>query len=163
MSKRTPRGRLKGAASIGAVLALVVCVWAGDVGAAGPVAQSAKRKSLTITDTVSLHLVKKQGSVLYERGSASGTLPGSVTARFVTSVTKVTGSVTFHPRGGGTLTINVVGYPTSTGTVAKFSGNLAVRSGTGRFSKALGSGTFSGTVNRRTWAVTVYARARITY
>jgi hypothetical protein len=116
-----------------------------------------------VSGTASLHLVRKSGSTLYEQGTATGTLPGSVTARFETSITKVTGSVTFYPRGGGTLTINVVGYPTSVGSLARFSGSLAVRSGTGRFSNAVGSGTFSGTVNRRTWAATVTARAQLRY
>lgn len=138
--------------------------WPGaSVGSAQPTAEAAKRKSLTVTDTVRLTLVRKNGNVLYERGSATGTLPGRVSARFVTSVSKVTGTVTFYPNAGGSLTFTAVGYPQSTGTVARFSGSMAVRRGTGKYDDALGSGTFSGTVNRRSWAVTVYARARISY
>lgn len=158
------RRRARGASAICAVLAALLClcvVAAG--GAAQPGAHAAKRKTLRITDTVSLHLVRKNGSVLYERGTATGTFPGAVTARFETSIAKVTGSITFYPSGGGTLTLNAVGYPTSTGSIARISGTMAVRKGTGRFSRALGSGTFTGSVNRRTWAVTVYARASLTY
>ncbi len=84
-------------------------------------------------------------------------------ARFVTGVTKVTGTVTFYPYSGGSLTLSAVGYPQSASTITRFTGNVAVRKGSGRFRNALGSGTFSGTANRKTWAITVYARARITY
>lgn len=145
------------------VAAMALGPLAGGVSSAEPAAQAAKRKSLALTGTAYLHLVRKSGNVLYERGTATGTLPGRVTARFVTSVTKVTGTVTFYPNSGGSLTLTAVGYPQSAGTVARFTGNIAVRRGTGRFANALGSGTFSGTANRRTWAVTVNARANITY
>lgn len=133
----------------------------GTVATAAPRAQAAR--TLNITETANLRLVRKSGSILYERGTATGTLPGNVTARFDVKVTKVTGSVTIYPRSGGSLTINVVGYPDSAGTNAKFSGTMAVRSGTGRYARAVGSGRFEGTVNRRTWAATVRATARLTY
>lgn len=143
--------------------ALVVGLWGGAVSSAAPSAHAAKRKSLHLTDDASLHLVRKSGSTLYEKGTATGTLPGTVSARFVTGVTKVTGTVTFHSSGGGSITMTAVGYPQSTGTITRFSGTIAVRKGTGRFKNALGSGTFTGTANRRTWAVTVHASANLTY
>lgn len=156
--------RRQGSIVVMAILAvLVLGLWAGGVSSAAPSGHAAKRRSLQLSDTASLHLVRKSGSTLYERGTATGTLPGSVSARFVTSVTKVTGTVTFHSSGGGSITMTAVGYPQSTGTIARFSGNIAVRSGTGRFKNVLGSGTFTGTANRRTWAVTVHARASLTY
>jgi hypothetical protein len=135
--------------------------WAGGVSSAEPTAHAAKR--LSLSGTAYLHLVRKSGNVLYERGTSTGTLPGRVSARFVTGVTKVTGTVTFYPNSGGSLTLTAVGYPRTAGTTVRFTGNLAVRRGTGRFANALGSGTFSGTANRRTWAVTVNARANLTY
>jgi hypothetical protein len=138
-------------------------VGAGGTSSAAPSAQAAKRKTLDMTDTARLHLTRKNGNVIYEKGTATGTLPGKVTARFVTGVTKVTGTVTFRPYSGGSLTLTAVGYPQSASTVTRFTGNVAVRKGTGRFRNALGSGTFSGTANRRTWDITVTARARITY
>jgi hypothetical protein len=149
--------------AIAALVAAMLAVWAVGVSAAAPSAHAAKRKTLNLTDTASLHLTRKNGNVLYEKGTASGTLPGTVTARFVTGVTKVTGTVTFHSYGGGSITMTAVGYPQSTSTITKFTGNIAVRKGTGRFKNALGSGTFNGTANRKTWAITVHATARITY
>jgi hypothetical protein len=114
----------------------------GGAGGASPSAQAAKRKTITVRPTANLHLVKKKGAILKERGTATDTLAGRVTARFDTSnAAKTTGTVTFYPNSGGSLTVIVVGYPQSLGTVAKFSGNLAVRKGTGRYSDATGSGT----------------------
>lgn len=140
---------------------LAVGVWTAGSGAAAPSAHAAR--SLNLSGTAYLHLVRKSGNVLYERGSATGTLPGTVTARLVTGIARVTGTVTFYPRGGGSLTLSAVGYPQSAGVVTRFNGSCAVRGGTGRFRHAVGSGSFSGTANRRTWAVTVHAQARIRY
>jgi hypothetical protein len=134
-----------------------------SVGVVTTGAHAARRHSLRVDDRATLHLTRKSGATLYESGTATGTLPGTITATFVTSLTKVTGSVTFHSSGGGTITMNAVGYPQSAGRIASFSGTIAVRSGTGRFKNALGSGTFSGTVNRSTWAVGVHAIANVTY
>lgn len=134
---------------------------AGSVSSAAPAAHAARR--LNLSGTAYLHLTHKSGNVLYERGTATGTLPGTVTARLVTGVTKVTGTVTFYPRGGGSLTLSAVGYPQSAATIVHFTGSCAVRSGTGRFRHAVGSGSFSGTANRRTWAVTVHANAHLNY
>lgn len=131
---------------------------------AAPLAETAKkRRSLTVIDTVRLTLVRKNGNIIVQRGTATGTLPGRVKARFRTSLTKVTGRLTFRPYGGGSITMTAVGYPSSTGRIASLSGSMAVRRGTGKYRNALGSGTFTGTANRRTWAVTVNARANLTY
>lgn len=125
-------------------------------------ASAAEARTLTIKETVKLHLVRKSGSTLYESGSASGTLPGNVSAVFQTSLTKVTGTVTIYPRGGS-LTVSVTGTPRSAGVRARFGGTMRVVRGSGRYRGASGSGTFDGVVNRRTWAVDVDATARLTY
>jgi len=146
-----------------AILAvLAIGLLAGGVSSADPSAHAARRV-LHLSGTARLHLTKKSGNVLYEKGTATGTLPGTVTARFVTGIAKVTGTVTFRPYSGGSLTVTAVGYPQSTATITRFNGSLAVRKGTGRFRHALGSGSFSGTANRKTWAITVHASAKITY
>ena len=146
------------------VVATASLVAGGTVGMAQPVGHAAKRRAHSFTETANLHLVKKRGAILKEAGTATGTLPGTVKARFDTSdITNVTATVTFYPYSGGSLTFTATGHPTSTGTVAKFSGYLGVRRGTGRYESATGSGTFTGTVNRSSWAFTVNAKATLTY
>jgi hypothetical protein len=146
-------------AAAGMVL-LALCAGAA-AGSAEPGAHAAR--TLRLNESARLHLVHKSGPILSESGSATGTLPGSVSARFNTAnAAKVTGTVTFHPHGG-TLTVTVVGYPQSLGTVARVSGSLAVRRGTGRYARAIGGGRFTGTVNRHSWAISVHALANLSY
>jgi hypothetical protein len=141
-------------------LAALALTGAGATAVAAPVAQAAT--TINVRETASLHLVKKSGATLYEAGTASGTLPGTITARFNVGVTKVSGSVRITTRGG-TLTMSVQGTARSGGTVPRFGGTMRVTGGTGKFARASGSATFSGTVNRRTWASTVSATGRLSY
>jgi hypothetical protein len=148
--------------AVAAAVVLLILLLAGT-SAAAPAGHATKRRTLKLSGTASLHLVRKSGNQIWESGTATGNLPGTVSAHLTTSVTKVTGTVTFHPYSGGSLTLSAVGYPQSVNTVTRLNGNIAVRKGSGRFKNALGSGTFTGTANRRTWAVTVSAKATITY
>ncbi len=150
------------ALAIASVLAVAASLWLGaGVGSARPVAH--KKHTISVSENADLHLIKKSGGILHESGVATGTLPGSVTARFdIGNILRPKGSVTFHVRHG-TLTLDVVGTPQSLGTVAKFSGSMTLRKGTGRYAHAHGKGTFNGTVNRRTWAMTVHGHAKLTY
>ncbi|HEY4279687.1 MAG TPA: autotransporter [Conexibacter sp.] len=124
---------------------------------------TADAKTVNVSEKVSLHLVHKSGTTLVESGTASGTLAGRVSATFVVSAFKVSGSVTIYPSSGGSVTINVVGSPRSVGNTVTFGGTMGVRKGTGTYARATGSGTFTGTVNRRTWAATVNAKAKLSY
>jgi len=125
-------------------------------------AGTAQARTVNVNERASLHLTRKSGSTIYQAGTATGTLPGTITSRFHVTVTRVTGSFKVTTRGG-TLTMSVNGSPRSGGTVARFAGTMRVVGGTGKFAGARGSGTFSGTVNRRTWAANVSASGRLTY
>jgi hypothetical protein len=151
----------------GVVGVVVGVLGLGHVAAAGsatPSATAAKRSTLRVNTTASLTLTRKSGTVLYERGTASGTPSGTVTARFNTArLTRTTGTLTLKPYGVGSITVTAVVYPSSVGTVARFTGSFAVSGGSGRYSRVLGSGTLTGTVNRRSWAVTATAKGTLTY
>jgi hypothetical protein len=155
--ERTRRG--VAAQVVGVVLAslLVLSVWSVTV---APIAQA---RTIDVSQTAQLRLVRKSGSTLYEQGTASGTLPGSVSARFKVTVLKVTGRVTFYPRAGGSITFNVEGFPRSTGVNARFAGTMTISKGTGRYANARGAASFNGIVNRRSWAASVSAVGRMRY
>lgn len=140
--------------------AAVVIVSVAACATAAPIAQGAR--TISVTEHARLHLVEKKGSTLYQAGTATGTLPGTVTTRFKTTLTSVTGSLRIVTRGG-TVTLSVKGKPRSGGTNARFGGTMRVTGGTGKFSSARGTATFEGIVNRRTWAATVSATGRLTY
>jgi hypothetical protein len=158
------------------VVALVVVFAMGaslaSIGGASPkplhtsAAHIAKRKTVTLTEHARMHLIKKKGGILRESGTTTGTLAGKVSGRFnISNIAKPTGTVTFKPNGGGSITVTAVGIPDSLGTVARFHGNIAVRGGSGRYDQVIGKGpgTFTGTVNRDNWDITVDATVKITY
>lgn len=148
------------AAAIVAMLAASLTAAPVPAAAAGPVAQAAR--TINVSERASLHLVRKSGSTIYQAGTATGTLPGTVTTRFKTTPSRVTGSLRIVTRGG-TVTLSVNGTPRSFGTKARFGGTMRVTGGTGRYARARGTAGFEGVVNRRTWAATVTARGRLTY
>lgn len=144
-------------------LVIVWCLLAGAATAsAAPGAHAAQRRTLRLAETARMHLVKKSGSQLLERGPASGTLSGSVTAQFRVGF-GVSGTVTFK-FARGTLTVTVVGYLVSNQNgILKTTGRINVERGTGRFAHAKGGGKFNGATKHRTWATTVDATGTITY
>lgn len=152
----------RAALAIGVLVGAVGLWQAAVASSAKPVAHGAKRSTLRVNASAHLTLVKKDGSILRERGTVTGTPAGAVTARFdVSNVAKTTGTMTFKPSAGGSITVTAAVSPA--GSVSRFSGSFAVRRGTGKYANAVGSGTLSGTVNRRTWAVTATAKGTLTY
>jgi hypothetical protein len=124
---------------------------------------SAAARTIDVKQTARLRLVRKVGTVLYEQGTASGTLPGVVSATLKVNVAKVGGEVTFYPRGGGTITFKATGAPTSAGVISKAAGSMTVVRGSGRFARARGNVRFNATLNRRNWAINVSASGRLRY
>lgn len=127
---------------------------AGTAGASGPAASAAK--TVTLNDTGRLHKTSSRGFNLYESGSASGTISGSVSMHLdVVSTNRVTAELTVRA-SGGSLTGTASGSYRNNGATASFSGSLSITHGTGKYSHAHGSGiSFSGTIQRTTGAVTV--------
>jgi hypothetical protein len=144
------------------VLPALVASIALAVAPAPASASSHTVRTIDVVENVSVHLVRKSGSTLHHRGTATGTLPGSVRARFKITATKVTGSVTIYPRGGS-LTMHIKGHPRSTSVPMQFGGSISIVRGTGRYEGAHGSGNFEGVVNLRNWDASVRATGRLTY
>jgi hypothetical protein len=143
----------------GALFATSACALAltlGTAGASGSTAAAARTVSLN--DTAHLHRTSSHGFNLYESGSASGSLGGSITLHLdVVSTNRVTAQITVHPRGGGSINGSASGSYRNNGATASFSGTMSVTSGSGGYSGAHGSGlSFSGTIQRSTDAVTVH-------
>ncbi len=155
----TVRARTARAGVIAALAALPLAA-APATAAADPVAQASK--TINVSERASLHLVRKSGSTLWQAGTATGTLPGTVTTRFKVTLTSVTGTLKIVTRGG-TVTLSVSGKPRSGGNNARFGGTMRVTGGSGKFKGASGSANFEGVVNRRSWAANVSATGRLTY
>jgi hypothetical protein len=119
-------------------------------------------RTLNATDTAHLHYLRSSGSLLYEEGSASGTLPGRMVAHLDIGPS-VSASFTIYVRGGGTIKGHGTAKPHGSGAYESFAGSLAASGGTGRYAHAHGHAGLYGVFDRRTYAVTVQTTGRLYY
>lgn len=119
-------------------------------------------RTLNVTDEAHLHLTRTAGEILEEEGVATGALPGKARARFAVG-SSVTGSFTFYPRGGGSISGHGSARLHSTGTYASFGGTMSVSHGTGRYAHAHGTSGFYGTVDRHNDALVVQITGKLSY
>jgi hypothetical protein len=139
-----------------AAAAAPVALAVGVAGASGSPAHAARTVSLK--DTGNLHKTSKHGFNLYESGSASGSIPGSITVHLdVVSTNKVTAELTVNPKSGGSISGKASGSYRTDGGTASFNGTLSINHGSGSYSGAHGSGiSFSGTIQRSNDSMTVH-------
>jgi hypothetical protein len=118
--------------------------------------------TFSLNDTGRLHLTSHHGFTLNEKGSASGTISGTIYIHLhVVSTNHVTAEVNIYPSGGSLTGYASASYHPS-GGVASFNGTMSIARGTGRYSHAHGSGlSFTGTIQRSNDAVTVHVSGRM--
>jgi hypothetical protein len=121
--------------------------------ALGAAASLAAGADLHALDTAKLHYVGAVGEEVYETGSASGTLPGSMRVHMIFAST-FSGSFAIYTRGG-----RIDGHgkarPHGEGVYESFAGTLIVTGGTGRYRRAHGTARLYGTFNRENYALTI--------
>jgi hypothetical protein len=133
---------------------------AGAVGVGGAALREAMHsaparaaRALKATDTAHLRYVSASGALLFEEGTATGTLPGSMRVHFTVGAT-MSGSFTIYTRGG-----TITGHGTATahgeGVYESFAGSLSASGGSGRYAHAHGRAQLYGTFNRNTYALVV--------
>jgi hypothetical protein len=118
-------------------------------------------RTLNATDTAYLHYLHSSGSLLFEEGSASGTLPGKMRAHCSVGAT-VTASFTLYT-SGGSINGHGTATPHGSGTYESFAGSLTVTGGSGRYAHAHGHAGLYGVFNRRTYALTIQTTGRLSY
>jgi hypothetical protein len=140
---------------LGIVAALVAATLGIPAGAAGAA------RALKATDRASLHYVSASGSLLYEEGGASGTLPGNMRVHFDVGAT-FSGSFTIYARGG-TIKGHGTATPHGSGVYESFAGSLVVTGGSGRYAHARGRAGLYGTFDRNTYGLTVQTTGTLSY
>jgi hypothetical protein len=146
-----------------AVLAVLVYLGEASLGTTASVAATAHAaRTFSLSETGHLHLTSHHGFTINEKGSASGTISGTIYIHLnVVSTNRVTAEVNIYP-SGGSLTGHASASYHPTGAVASFNGTMNVTRGTGRYSHAHGSGlSFTGTIQRSNDAVTVHVNGRM--
>ena len=118
-------------------------------------------RSLNAADTARLHLIRASGSLLFEEGSASGGLSGSMRAHL--NIGPIfTGSFTIYARGG-TIKGHGSATPQGSGRYESFGGSFSATGGTGRYAHVHGHGGLYGTFDRKTYALVVQTTGRLSY
>lgn len=147
---------------LAAALIAVMCVGANaNARRAAPDRYEAQTaRVLQASDTAHLRYLRSSGSWLYEEGSASGTLPGSmhVNADFGANGVAATFTIYTH---GGTIKGRASATPHGSGVYQSFAGSLVANGGTGRYSHAHGSAGFYGIFDRKNYALTVQTAGKL--
>lgn len=138
------------------------CAWLVALATALGVGTSpAAGASLHAVDTAKLHYGGAVGEEVYETGSASGSLPGSMRVHMVFAST-FSGSFAIYTRGG-----RIDGHgrakPHGEGVYESFAGTLVVTGGTGRYRRARGTAHLYGTFNRESYALTIQTAGTLRY
>jgi hypothetical protein len=118
-------------------------------------------RALNATDTAHLRFIRSSGSLLFEEGAATGSLPGNMRARCNIGAS-FTASFTLYTRGG-TIDGHGTATPHGSGTYESFAGTVTISGGTGRYAHAHGRAGLYGVFNRRTYAVTIQTTGRLSY
>ena len=153
---RGPRERIAKATA----LAMALALGATGLAASGPVAGAAGH-ALKATDTAHLRYLSASGSLLHERGGASGTLPGQMRAD-VNVGPVFSGNFTIYAHGGS-ISGHGRAAPHGSGVYESFEGWLTVTGGSGRYTHARGKARLYGTFNRNTYALVVQTVGTLLY
>jgi hypothetical protein len=119
-------------------------------------------RTISLSETGHLHRTSQHGFTLNERGSASGTLAGTIYVHLtVASTSRVTAEVSIYSHGG-----SITGYGSASyhrgEAAANFSGSLSISRGSGSYAHAHGSNLrFSGDIQRSNDSVTVQVNGRM--
>jgi hypothetical protein len=118
-------------------------------------------RSLDSTATAYLHLIRVEGSQLFEKGPVSGGFVGSMQAEL--SIGAIyTGSFTITTHSGS-IKGNGRATPHGSGRYQSFSGSFLVTSGSGRYAHVHGHAGLYGVFDRRTDAVVVQTTGKLAY
>jgi hypothetical protein len=109
-----------------------------------------------------LRLTSKHGFTLNERGSATGTIRGTIYVHLtIVSTSRVSAEVNIYPNGGSVTGYATAGYRRGSQS-ASFSGSMSIVRGTGSYAHAHGSNlSFSGTIQRSNNAIAVHISGRV--
>jgi hypothetical protein len=130
---------------------------------AGSHARAHASRTISLNETGHLHLTSRHNFTLNERGSATGTVTGTIYVHLTAvSSTRVTAEVNIYARGASFSGNGKASYRRQS-TTATFAGSMSIDRGTGSYARVHGSGlSFSGTIaesNRD--AITVHVSGRV--
>lgn len=141
--------------------ASAILIGAANCSADAPSAPAHAARALNATATAHLHLVKAEGSELFEEGPVSGALSGSARGELRTGAV-FTASFTIHTHDG-TITGHGQANPHGSGRYQSFSGSFLATTGSGLYAHIHGRGGLYGVFDRRTDSVVIQTTGTLTY
>ena len=126
---------------------------------------TAANAARTVTVRESVHATNeshKGSSVIDDRGRGTGTFSCPVVMQVRVSYTKGTTELTCYT-GSGVVTAGGKASFFSAGSIATFTGTMAVTHGTGKYSRARGQLRVEGTMQRKTFALEASVTGTISY
>jgi len=149
------------AASVALVASISTLSLGAAVGSAAGGTAVASR-TISLNDTARLHKITSHGLKLYESGTATGSVRGTLYLHLnVTSTRSVTAEISVYPNGASMTGTGSAKYEVR-GATADFSGTMSIIRGTGSYNHAHGTGLkFSGTIQRSNDAVTVHVSGHL--
>ena len=156
---RSPRLAILLAATAASLGATATDAPLGADGATSSRARAAR--TVSVNELGQLRLISKHGYTLNERGTASGTIKGTISVQLkIVSTSRVTAEVTIYPAGGSIAGHGSASYHQGK-PASSFAGSLAIARGSGSYAHAQGSGlSFSGTIAESNDAITVHVSGR---
>lgn len=142
--------------------ALALAVRSADAQSTNPSLTALAARALNAKDTAHLHYINSSGSLLFEEGSASGTIPGKMQVHCEVGPT-LTASFRIAVRGGGAIDGRGTAKAHGSGVYESFAGTLTVTGGSGPYAHARGHAGLYGVFDRRTYTLTVQTTGRLSY
>lgn len=158
---KTSRMRVKRAA-LSFMAGAGLCLGGAPIVATASAHGASAARTVSLSEFGKLRLTSKQGFTLNERGSATGTIAGTIYIHLhIVSNSKVTAEVNIYPTSGSLTGNGSAAYHVNGGQ-AVFTGTLAIGRGTGKYARARASRlTFIGAIERRNDAVSVQLSGRL--
>lgn len=164
-TRRTRSRHTPGNLAILAILVVSMTVLTPDAGAAARRSPGAARLARTLNgaDVAHLYLVRQyEGEVLYEKGKATGALPGEMRAKITVQPGVLKGECTIYT-GGSSITGEGHATAQGAGRYQSFRGTLVITKGTGRYKGIHGRAGLYGTFDTRTFALVVQTTGTLSY
>jgi hypothetical protein len=143
------------------IAAIALLIGANQSSAAGRSAPAHVAGTLHGTANAHLHLVRAEGSELFEEGAVSGALSGSAHGEFHTGAV-FTASFTIRTHDG-TISGHGQATPHGSGRYQSFSGSFLATNGSGRYAHIHGRGGLYGVFDRRTDSIVIQTPGTLTY
>jgi hypothetical protein len=141
--------------------AAALLAWSCLLAGAPAVPARAQSPLRSVNEYGRLSLKSSRGATIFEQGSGWGSFGCAVSITLTVDGTLVRASYLAHPHGGSIRGSARAYIRSANKAGAYYSGTIWLHGGTGAYAGASGSASFSGTINRKTYAMSLRIAGRV--